>query len=103
MTLAAYFQEPAADTPAMGRAAHEAHALLSEAGLVADRMLVTAERTKAGLSRAEEASFEETVQTLGALSREAWAGADAALKVTRILHQLLEVEARLRDHIEGAA
>ena len=96
MTITEYLQAPpAADAQQLRKLATDAHDKLSDAGAAADRLLTAAERTKAQLSRADEQAFEELVQTLGALSREAWAGADAALKATRILRQLEDVRRRL--------
>lgn len=73
--------------------------LLARAGQHIDTLLLSAEAFKARTSAEEEQLFEETVQTLGALSREAWAAHAAALKVTRAWRQLERVEARLREAI----
>lgn len=103
MTITDYLAARAAEPVEPVRAkALEALSALADAGTRADALLTMAERVKAEAGAAEAGAFEATVQTLGALSREAWAGHDAALKVTRICVQLEEVEARLREALAAA-
>lgn len=96
MTIAEYLAARATQPIAPVRAkALEALAALADAGARIDTILAMAERVKAEADAADASRFEQTVQTLGALSREVWAGYDAALKVARICVQLDSVEARL--------
>jgi hypothetical protein len=73
--------------------------LLAAAGAEADRLLVSAEGTKALATREEGQAIEETVQTLGALSREIWAAHGAAIRACGAIEQLADVEARLRANL----
>ncbi len=73
--------------------------VLAAAGAQIDALLVQAEGVKALATREEASRFEETVQTLGALSREIWAAHTAALNVAGALKQLADVEARLKANL----
>lgn len=68
---------------------------LSLAGREIDATLVRAERAKALASRSDVSRLEQTVQTLGALSREVWIAHTATLTTINALKQLAEVEAAL--------
>lgn len=73
--------------------------LLAAAGAEADALLVRAEGAKALATRADVATFEQTVQTLAALSREVWAAHAAAINACGVLKQLADVEAALKANL----
>jgi hypothetical protein len=69
---------------------------LAAAGADIDALLTKAERVKALASREDVARFEQTAQTLGALSREVWIAHAATLTTINALKQLVDVEQALR-------
>ena len=69
--------------------------ILANAGAEIDALLVRGERVKALGSRADVARFEQTAQTLGALSREVWIAHSSTLTTINALKQLADVEAAL--------
>lgn len=79
----------------------EALDALAAAGQQIDALLVKAEAAKAACDDAEAPLIEETVQTLGALSREAWVGHAAALAVVRGMKQLDRVETALSQAVKA--
>lgn len=93
--IAEYVAQRAAKPLDIGQGLTAALDQLAAAGAALDTVLVQAERVKAIVSRADAARFEETVQTLGALSREAWTAHHATLAVLAGLRQLDDVEGRL--------
>jgi hypothetical protein len=68
---------------------------IAHAGIAIDALLVRAEGIKARLSRTERQAFEETWQTVAAMSREAWNAHESIRKVLEIRQQLADVEQRL--------
>lgn len=95
MTIQEYLAARAVDQLA-GRAKLEAAvAGLAAGGTEADMLLTRAEGVKALASRQEAATFEQTVQTLAALSREVWAAHAAAIAALEALKQLADVERNL--------
>lgn len=70
---------------------------LADAGAAIDALLVRIERAKATMSRGERGMFEETWQTVAAMSREAWAAHTSVRVVMETRQQLEDVEARLKD------
>lgn len=65
---------------------------LATAGADIDAALTKAERVKALASREDVSRFEQTAQTLGALSREVWIAHAATLTTINALKQLADVE-----------
>ena len=72
---------------------------LAAIGAEIDGLLTRAEGVKALASRAEAGQFEQTVQTLGARSREIWIAHTAAITVAQALKQLTDVEAALKANL----
>lgn len=68
---------------------------LAEVGNEADKLLTRAQMAKATSTPQEAQAFERVVQTLGALSREAWIAHDSIITVSRIYHQLIAVESEV--------
>jgi hypothetical protein len=65
---------------------------LATAGAAIDRTLTRAERVKALATRDDVGRFEQTAQTLAALSREVWIAHGATLTTINALKQLADVE-----------
>lgn len=73
----------------------EALDLLAATGAKIDAVLVQAERVKGDATRPDVGRFEQTAQTLDALSRELWKAHSHTLTAINALKQLTDVEAAL--------